>query len=694
MIKRRNLIISTIILSLVVGGVVLPLDFAFSQSYKVVFSGYMQPWGSGGISYMEGSINLPYNGRYGVATYYSANSGRDQLHEEYKVLVDGKYIGQTSDPNITAHGPDYENENLGEHNFSAGNHQVRLEHLWNYGEVGYQSVHPKNVTFTLKETFKPSLSLSKSVDKSTAQEGDILTYTLSYQNTGSGSATGVGLSDDFDENYLDIYDASGGTVSGGKINWNIGNLGAGSSGTKIFKVKVKDDLPQGTTYIYNKGTIDSTQTDPSQSNTVSTKVTIANNPPVADAGPDKEVSEGQSITLDGSGSDPDGDPITYSWSCTGGYLSNRYTARPTFDAPSVSYDRTYTCTLTVTDDKGLTDSDSMRVRVLNQEEEEVCSKSDSSCSNPDGYMYIGDSRSGCLNSTDWKYYKVRESSGEKIEVELSWSGTGCNVNDLIIYKSNCSQIYSEENNSWTKTWEGTPSSDIIIGLDGDSSNKDCRWNLRVTSLGQGELSVKKSVKNVSRGDTTWYNIYRSADPSDELLFRIVVKSTGDTEIRDVKVKDDLPSNIIYQGNLEIDNVSKTKNISTQAVNIGDLSPGESKTLIFEAKVAAKENFSFGTTDLINTARAYTSETSDSDTCKVKVTRKGVAGVVTGVSNRIIDSLLLPLGIALTIVWIFKSKFIGLDKWAQERKKEIGEYRAKKTLKKKITQLKDKGYFKE
>lgn len=49
-----------------------------------------------------------------------------------------------------------------------------------------------------------------------------------------------------------------------------------------------------------------------------------NNPPVADAGPDKEVNSGESIILEGSGSDPDGDPMTFNWFCCAGTPSQCY----------------------------------------------------------------------------------------------------------------------------------------------------------------------------------------------------------------------------------------------------------------------------------------------------------------------------------------------------------------------------------
>lgn len=91
-----------------------------------------------------------------------------------------------------------------------------------------------------------------------------------------------------------------------------------------------------------------------------------NRPPIANAGPDKEVLETQSVVLEGSGSDPDSDPITFSWICSGGTLSNPNVAQPTFTAPAVSSDTTFSCTLTVTDSKGAQSSDTMNVLVRAQ----------------------------------------------------------------------------------------------------------------------------------------------------------------------------------------------------------------------------------------------------------------------------------------------------------------------------------------
>jgi hypothetical protein len=89
---------------------------------------------------------------------------------------------------------------------------------------------------------------------------------------------------------------------------------------------------------------------------------VGNSPPVANAGPNQDNIAAGTITLDGSASyDPDGDPITFSWTQTSGpsvQLSAPTSAKTTFTAAA---GQTYQFKLTVTDSLGLSSSAFTRV---------------------------------------------------------------------------------------------------------------------------------------------------------------------------------------------------------------------------------------------------------------------------------------------------------------------------------------------
>ena len=94
---------------------------------------------------------------------------------------------------------------------------------------------------------------------------------------------------------------------------------------------------------------------------------IKNTPPVADAGRDQTVRVGDTVTLRGSGSDRDGDSLTYSWTQASGpaaALSSGTATSPTFTAPPVASDTALVFRLTVSDG---TDSsaDTVRITVRN-----------------------------------------------------------------------------------------------------------------------------------------------------------------------------------------------------------------------------------------------------------------------------------------------------------------------------------------
>jgi hypothetical protein len=97
-----------------------------------------------------------------------------------------------------------------------------------------------------------------------------------------------------------------------------------------------------------------------------------NQPPVAVARAEKkEVKEGEEVTLDGDkSSDPNGDPLTYFWKQTGGFVNGMDIINPDdavaqFKVPDdLIEDTTFSFELTVEDDYGKTSTDIINVDAI------------------------------------------------------------------------------------------------------------------------------------------------------------------------------------------------------------------------------------------------------------------------------------------------------------------------------------------
>ncbi len=187
-----------------------------------------------------------------------------------------------------------------------------------------------------------------------------------------------------------------------------------------------------------------------------------------------------------------------------------------------------------------------------------------------------------------------------------------------------------------------------------------------------ELTVRKRVKSLDRD--TYYTSSLNALPGELLSYSIRI-TAGDDRVRDVEVKDTMPSDRIrYDGNLRVDGTRVSGNIE-DGIDIGNIDGGEYKEVTFNAKVAPRDEFLIGTTSITNVARATSRDTTDTGSATVRVKRERPTAppteVPTGITgNGAVDYVLLPFLLIVVTLFLFRRQFGEMVKKIGETGKEV------------------------
>jgi PKD repeat protein len=208
------------------------------------------------------------------------------------------------------------------------------------------------------------------------------------------------------------FDGTGSSDPDGTIvtyEWYFGDGSTGSGPTPSHTYEVA--------WIYDVTLTVTDNTGGFASATTTATIGVGNLPPVADAGKKVEGVADAAVSFDGTGSsDPDGTIVTYEW----------YFGDGTFgDGPTPShaypFSGNFNVTLTVTDDKGKTDSDST-LAIIQPPPCECDLNNDGSCDVSDWLLF----------SPDWGRTDCNESGVEPCECDMNDDGS-CDFTDLVLF---------------------------------------------------------------------------------------------------------------------------------------------------------------------------------------------------------------------------------------------------------------------
>lgn len=177
--------------------------------------------------------------------------------------------------------------------------------------------------------------------------------------------------------------------------------------------EVDADTTVWITLVVNDGKADS------KPDSVQVTIKQVNRRPVADAGANITVNEGEQITFDGSASyDPDGDPLTYTWSAEGFTITDPDLVAASLTAPEVEEDTTVPVVLVVNDGEMDSDPDTIWVTIRQVNKMPVWVEV------PEGNAFVGSEFSADIKISDPDVLDILTISADNLPEWLAISDHG------------------------------------------------------------------------------------------------------------------------------------------------------------------------------------------------------------------------------------------------------------------------------